>query len=65
MLDLVYFDKALKITWFRRLLKSENASWVNIFETDVCKSHLITVMGNTFIKILHVKNVFWKDRTHG
>ena len=35
MINLEYFIESLKISWIRRLLKTSDSSWVNLFESTI------------------------------
>ena len=62
MIDLVLFDKALKLTWLRRLLDGES-KWKSIIEKIYPNIVNISKYGNQYAKNLEkeMSNPFWKD----
>ena len=63
MIDICTFIKGLKATWMRRLVKSESAPWVTLFESQICKIGTMVTFGNLWFSHLINKtsNQFWKD----
>ena len=63
MIDLVKFIRALKITWIRRLLSSQQASWKSLFQISILPINNLTIFESSYILkcIKRIKNVFWKN----
>ena len=63
MIDLVKFVRALKITWVRRLLSSQQASWKSLFKISILPIDNLTIFGSSYILkcINRIQNVFWKN----
>ena len=62
MVHLEYFIKSLKVSWIRRILKS-NRPWVYLFEAEVCPVQRIATFGSIWCDKMarKTKNDFWKD----
>ena len=62
MIDLETFDKALKLTWIRRMLNG-NSKWKNIILNIYPDINKITHYGDNFVKTLSydIDNPFWKN----
>ena len=54
---------ATKAAWFRRLIKTDNMPWINIFEKIVCDRKYLTIYGIGYLKELQkdCSNPFWLD----
>ena len=63
MINLENFIKALKITWFRRLIKQKNSPLYNLFESTIIPIDKLTIFGYQYIdlKLPKIKNKFWHD----
>ena len=63
MINISNFIQALKVTWIRRLYRSQNSAWVHLFETTVTKKRNILLLGSLHLEniIQKCKNAFWKD----
>ena len=62
MIDVESFNKALKLTWIRRLLKGET-KWKSVTISLYPKIENIMKYGNDYIHQLHksIENPFWSD----
>ena len=62
MPNIKHFNKALKITWIKRLLLSDS-KWTKMFEAEThTKAQHIVVFGDDYIKtLLPIENPFWRD----
>ena len=63
MLNIEYFIKSLKVTWFKRLLQTDNSPWVQIFENTISMRKNLFEFGaiKTEKLIESCQNNFWKD----
>ena len=63
MIEIHNFIKGLKVTWIRRLMKTENSPWFTLFENQICTVKRLQTFGKLWIcKILNkVRNPFWCD----
>lgn len=63
MIDVVSFQKSLRLTWLRRLFNDESAPWKNIVTTEYSKIKYIANYGSEFCKNIRssIKNPFWRE----
>ena len=63
MINIEDFIKALKITWIRRLVKSQNSPIKTLFESTITSIEKLFNFGYQFIetKIKKIRNQFWQD----
>ena len=54
---------SIKVSCFRRLIKSSDQDWITIFEKTICDRKYLTVFGMDFLLELKKKctNKFWQD----
>ena len=62
MIDIILFDKSLKLTWLRRLIRGKS-KWKDLICTQYPKLKTILYFGDQFARDLscEVKNIFWRD----
>ena len=62
MIDILSFDKALKLTWIRRLQNAEEQKWVNLLRAQWADYNNFLIFGNEYIQMnINKLNHFWKD----
>ena len=63
MINIEHFIKALKITWIRRLVKSQNSPIKTLFESTIIPVDKLFKNGYQYIenKIPNIQNRFWQD----
>ena len=63
MINTELFVKALKLTWLRRLITTQNSQWSTLFQLTLSSIKKITDFGPHWFKVLHckTKNLFWKE----
>ena len=64
MVNITTFIKSLKVTWIRRIIKSNsNTPWVKLFEHTVTKLTNIIYFGVLFLveQLINIDNPFWED----
>ena len=61
MINLEYFVKAMKCTWIRRLLQSQNTQWATLFEKQCCPIRTLIDYGPHGVHTIvsQSKNKFW------
>ena len=63
MINIENFIKALKITWIRRLIKSQNSPIKTLFESTILPVEKLFNTGYQYIetRIKNIPNQFWQD----
>ena len=63
MINLEMFVKALKCTWIRRLISSDNNQWATLFESQCCSIKTICDFGphGSHDLVSKAKNPFWSE----
>ena len=63
MKNIATFIQALKVTWMRRLLNSDDQPWVNLFEATISPIRKIFDLGPNYASTISksITNPFWKE----
>ena len=63
MINLEYFVRAMKCTWIRRLLQSQNTQWATLFEKICCPISTLIDYGPHGVRTIvsQSRNQFWKE----
>ena len=62
MVDIILFEKSLKLTWIRRIISNTNAPWLNLLLDTVGNLSRIKSLGLGWCqKILKKCNPFWNN----
>ena len=63
MINIENFIMSLKITWLRRLIKSDNTPLHNLFETTITPIDKLVTFGYQYLEIQlpKIQNKFWHD----